>query len=60
MIIGPGSLKKGAILFIGAASIMTCIFTTFASENLFLQLVGGVALIATLLGAGKIYKSMEK
>ena len=60
MIIGPGSLKKGALLFVGVASIVTCVFATLASEDLFLQGIAVVGLISVFAGAYKIYKGWER
>lgn len=60
MIIGRDSLKKGALLFVGAASIITCVFTAFASEEPVLQDIAVVGLISVLAGAYKIYKGWER
>lgn len=59
MIIGKNSLKKGGLLFLGVATIATCIFATIATEEVVLQIIAGFALIATAWGAYKIYKSYE-
>ena len=60
MIIGKNSLGKGGLLFIGAATLATCIFATFATEVLTLQIVAGVALIALAIGTYKIFKLLER
>lgn len=60
MIIGKNSFRKGGLLFVGAATVATCIFATFATEVLTLQIVAGVALIALAIGTYKIFKSLEK
>lgn len=60
MIIGKNSLGKGSLLFIGAATLATCIFATFASGVLVLQVVAGVALVALAIGTHKIFKSLER
>ena len=57
MIIGKDSLKKGGLLFLGVATIATCIFATLATEEVVLQIAAGFALITTAWGAHKIYKS---
>ena len=60
MIIGKNSLGKGSLLFVGAALVATCIFATFASGSLTLQIIAVVALIATAIGVYKIFKSLER
>lgn len=59
MIIGKNSLKKGGLLFLGVSAIAVCIFATLATEEIVLQLIAGLALVATAWGAYKIYKSLE-
>ena len=59
MIIGKNSLKKGGLLFLGVSAIAVCIFATLATEEIVLQSIAGLALIATAWGAYKIYKSYE-
>lgn len=59
MIIGKNSLKKGGLLFLGVSVIAVCIFATLATEEIVLQSIAGLALVATAWGAYKIYKSYE-
>lgn len=60
MIIGKDSFKKGGLLFVGVAAIAVCIFATLATGVSALQIFAGIALIATAIGAYKIFKSLEK
>lgn len=59
MIISKNSWKKGGLLFVGVAVIAACIFVALATEILTLQIIAGVAFVATAIGAYKIFKSLE-
>lgn len=60
MIIGKNSFRKGAILFIGVAIVVATSFVTIAQGGLGFQILGGLGIISSLIGAGKIYKSLKR
>lgn len=60
MIIGKDSWKKGGLLFLGSASILTCIIATLSSGVGFLQGVAVAALASTGVMVYKIYKQLNK
>ena len=60
MITGKNSLRKGTILFIGAAIVVATSFVTIAQGGLGFTILGCLGIVSALLGAGKIYKSLSR
>ena len=60
MITGKNSFGKGTTLFIGTAIVVATSFVTLSQDGLGFTILGCSGIISSLLGAGKIYKSLSR